>query len=103
MLSHVVANVVWTENDASLASANVILFNVLDSCPHSCTGGSSAHESLFTHKSTGHQVRLFIRSLHPLIDKSPIADSWDEVVADTFDLLASFMRRVGIIQTLGLS
>ena len=68
VLGHIVSNAVGKENNDSLASTNFLLLDVLEGSPERRTGGASAHEAFLSHQATGHQIRLFIWCLYPVIN-----------------------------------
>mmetsp|Transcript_3107 Transcript_3107/g.5223 ORF Transcript_3107/g.5223 Transcript_3107/m.5223 type:complete len:347 (+) Transcript_3107:325-1365(+) len=86
-LGDVVPDVVGADDHAPLSSSDVVLLDVLDGGGHGSSRGASAQESLLLDHSSGVVESVLITDFNPVVNEGTVADTRNEVISDTFDLV----------------
>lgn len=90
-LGDVVADIVRADNHATLALTDVVLFDVFHGAGHCRAGRTTAQEAFLADHFCRVLEGLLVSNFEPLINQGAVADSRNEVISDTLDLvLASF-------------
>jgi hypothetical protein len=86
----IVSDIIRTDKNTSRSCSKFVFFDIFNTGGKGGTRGSTTQETFFLDKSSSIVESVFITNFHPFINERSVEHSWNEIVADSFDVITTF-------------